>query len=57
MDDRRVITVRITAAGSLILEQLEQPIQELHQNLLGHVKKKKLEALTELLDVAREKAT
>ena len=55
--DRRVITVRITTAGSLILDQLEQPIHELHQNLLGHVKKKKLEALTELLDVAREKAS
>lgn len=53
--DRRVITVRITSAGSELLAQIDEPIQQLHLNLLGHVKPSKLETLTTLLDTARQK--
>jgi DNA-binding MarR family transcriptional regulator len=51
--DRRVITVRITKAGAELLAVLDEPVQKMHIDLLGHVKPKKLEALTNLLDVAR----
>ena len=51
--DRRVITVRITQAGSELLSSLDSPVQDLHLDLLGHVKNKKLETLTDLLDTAR----
>ena len=53
--DRRVITVRITNSGLELLAVLDKPVQDLHSGLLGHVKKKKLESLTDLLDVARGK--
>jgi DNA-binding MarR family transcriptional regulator len=51
--DRRVIIVRITQAGLVLLAELDNPIEQLHISLLGHVKRKKLETLTHLLDMAR----
>ena len=51
--DRRVITVRITDEGLSVLATLDAPVENLHSELLGHVKKKKLADLSELLDVAR----
>jgi DNA-binding MarR family transcriptional regulator len=52
--DRRVITVRITTAGMELLAALDEPVENLHLRLLGHVNQKKLEALTNLLDTARD---
>jgi DNA-binding MarR family transcriptional regulator len=51
--DRRVITVRIMTAGMELLAALDEPVENLHLRLLGHVNQKKLEALTNLLDTAR----
>jgi hypothetical protein len=45
--------VRITQAGLTMLAELDEPVNELLVSLLGHVKKKKLQALTELLDATR----
>jgi MarR family transcriptional regulator, organic hydroperoxide resistance regulator len=55
--DRRVITARITEAGSRVLKQLDRPILELQRQQLGHLGKKRLEALVLLLESAREKAS
>ena len=52
--DRRVITVRITAAGMKVLKNLEGPLTEYNRELLSHMDKPDLRKLLELLEVARE---
>jgi len=52
--DRRVITARITSEGMSILEQLDQPIEQVLKRRLGHLGKKQLRLLIELLEVARK---
>jgi DNA-binding MarR family transcriptional regulator len=52
--DRRVITVRITAAGRKVLKDLDGPLSEHNRNLLSHMDKGDLRKLIELLEVARE---
>jgi DNA-binding MarR family transcriptional regulator len=56
-DDRRVVTVRITPAGLALLKKLDGPVLELHTAQLGHMNRKDLETLSQLLCVARERAT
>lgn len=53
--DRRMITVRITDAGLKLLKGLDQPLVDLHDQQLGHLGAKKLEALLELLEEVRER--
>jgi DNA-binding MarR family transcriptional regulator len=48
-DDRRFVTTRITAAGLGLLAQLDQPVEELHRELLGHLSEAELKQLVELL--------
>lgn len=52
--DRRVVTVRITPAGLALLKRLDQPVLDMHQRLMGHMSKKDLGRLSELLCEARE---
>ena len=52
--DRRVITVRIAAAGQKILKDLEGPMTEYNRKLLSHMDKRDLQKLVELLEAARE---
>jgi DNA-binding MarR family transcriptional regulator len=54
--DRRLVSTRITPAGLQILEQLEQPVLEMHARLLGHLSKEQLMTLIDLLTLARESA-
>ncbi|MEW6732404.1 MAG: MarR family transcriptional regulator [Acidobacteriota bacterium] len=51
--DRRVITVRITSAGLDILTGLDDMVSALNGELLGHLGKKRLKTLIELLEAAR----
>jgi len=51
--DRRVVTVRIAPKGSRILAQLDGPIVEFHCRQLGHLGKRRLQLLMELLAIAR----
>jgi DNA-binding MarR family transcriptional regulator len=52
--DRRVITVRITAAGQKLLKDLDGPMAEYNRKLLGHMDRNDLRKLVELLEAARE---
>jgi DNA-binding MarR family transcriptional regulator len=47
--DRRRVLVRITPAGLDLLSRLDPPIQELHRRQLGHLTRKELKALGDLL--------
>ena len=53
-EDRRVFLVDLTASGTRLLKKLDEPIQSLHQSLLGHVSKSKLNMLNGILETARE---
>lgn len=55
--DRRVITVRISEEGLKLLKEIDQPILDFVNNLLGHMSEKKLRMLSELAEEAREKIT
>jgi DNA-binding MarR family transcriptional regulator len=51
--DRRVVLVRLTEAGSDILNRLDEPVRELHIQTLGHLKRSELAELNRLLVKAR----
>lgn len=52
-EDRRVVFVTITARGLELLSSLDQPVQELHRTLLGHMSAHELRDLIRLLEKAR----
>ena len=52
--DRRYITVRITAEGLALLDSLDEPIAQCHKRQIGHLGKDRLASLGKLLDAARE---
>jgi DNA-binding MarR family transcriptional regulator len=54
--DRWVMTVRITAEGLHCLQALDAPVAELLRRQLGHLGERRLRTLSELLQVARERA-
>jgi DNA-binding MarR family transcriptional regulator len=54
--DRRMVLARISAEGLKIVNRLDEPIQQMHRKLLGHLGKERLRALRELLAAARTKA-
>jgi DNA-binding MarR family transcriptional regulator len=45
--DRRVIKTFITSAGLELLEVLDQPVENFHRQLLGHVSRKRLHSLVD----------
>jgi DNA-binding MarR family transcriptional regulator len=55
--DRRVIIVRISEEGLRLLEKIDRPILDFANGLLSHLGEKKLRALSELAEAAREKIT
>jgi DNA-binding MarR family transcriptional regulator len=52
-DNRRVVDVEITRAGIDLLSKLRDPVRECHALQLGHLSRKDLEALIDLLQAAR----
>ncbi len=54
--DRRVVLARITGEGLKALGRLDEPIVEMHRNLLGHLGRERLAELCRLLSIARERA-
>lgn len=52
-ENRRVVRVGITAAGIGLLENLREPLRECHDRQLGHLTRKQLKSLVELLHAAR----
>ena len=53
-EDRRFVRARITATGLGLLSRLDGAIVELHRRQLGHLGRRKLVTLIELLHDARE---
>ena len=51
--DRRYVTARISAQGLAVLERLDQEINRIHRNQLGHVDRKQLRRLIALLTTVR----
>jgi len=52
-DDRRFVTARITRSGLEKLAELDEPVQRMHEELLGHIPEEDLGRLTELLERSR----
>lgn len=52
-DNRRVVEVGITEAGRTLLEELNEPLRACHAAQLGHLPRKDLETLIDLLQAAR----
>ncbi|MCO6458661.1 MAG: MarR family transcriptional regulator [Pirellulaceae bacterium] len=54
-DDRRVVHVELTRKAWELLDQLDKPVSELHQRLVGHLAPAELKQLSRLLEKARER--
>jgi len=54
VEDRRVIYVEITEKGLAILKQIDEPLAQLHRDLIGHLSQRELKELTGLLEKARD---
>lgn len=52
-DDRRVVYVEITPAGLDLVQQIDAPVERLHQELVGHLSEKEQRTLSRLLEKAR----
>ena len=48
--DRRRVSTRITDAGLEVLKALDGPVLEMHERQLGHLGRRKLAELLELLE-------
>ncbi len=53
-DNRRVVEVTITAAGSKLLQQIAKPIWACHQRQFGHLSEEQLTQLINLLRATRK---
>lgn len=51
--DRRVVYVEITSKALKVLGKMDEPVSELHRNLVGHLTRKELKELIRLLEKAR----
>jgi DNA-binding MarR family transcriptional regulator len=54
-EDRRIVRARITKKGITLLDELDKPVKETLESLLGHLGPKKLHTLSRLLEEARAK--
>jgi DNA-binding MarR family transcriptional regulator len=52
-NDRRVVYVCISDKATALLGEIDQPLLEMHQRLLGHLDRSELETLSRLLERAR----
>ena len=55
--DRRVVTTCLTSEASRLLEDLDGPVARLMEGLLGGLDDRRLNVLSELLELARQKAS
>jgi DNA-binding MarR family transcriptional regulator len=54
--DRRYVTTTVTKKGLDLLKKLDETVDQIHQEQLGHVSAPRLEQLIELLDTARHRS-
>jgi DNA-binding MarR family transcriptional regulator len=52
-EDRRVVYVELTDAARELLERMDNPVMELHKQLIGHLTQAELKELSRLLEKAR----
>ena len=53
-NDRRVVYVCISDKATSLLADIDEPLIDLHKDLLGHLERSELELLSRLLEKARE---
>src|SRR5271156_3076185 len=53
--DRRTVMVRMTPAGLDLVGRLDEPVQAVHREQLGHLGEKRLKELSELLTACRDR--
>jgi DNA-binding MarR family transcriptional regulator len=53
--DRRLVTTRVTPKGLRLLDDLDGPVEKVHQEQLGHLSKAELRSLIALLAKARRR--
>lgn len=51
--DRRTVIARVTPIGLALLDRLDEPVERVHRQQLGHLGPKRLKELVELLAVCR----
>ncbi|MBX3423230.1 MAG: MarR family transcriptional regulator [Pirellulaceae bacterium] len=54
LENRRVVQVGITDSGSILLDQIAQPLHDCHVRQLGHLSAAKLKQLIQLLRAVRQ---
>lgn len=52
-EDRRVIYVELAGKGQKVLAELDQPVLELHRQLMGHMSRTEIQDLIRLLEKVR----
>ncbi len=52
-EDRRVVYVELTEAAQGLLKRMDNPVMELHKQLIGHLTQAELKELSRLLEKAR----
>lgn len=52
--DRRVVYIEITDKALDLISQMDDPLAELHRELIGHLTRKELKELSRLLEKARQ---
>lgn len=53
-EDRRVVSVKLTASGKKLVNKLDEPMTNLHRETLGHLTKAEMKELNRLLIKARD---
>ena len=53
-EDRRMVFTRITRKGTQLLARLDEPVNQLHHEQLGHLGANRLRTLIDLLAAARQ---
>jgi DNA-binding MarR family transcriptional regulator len=53
-EDRRVVYVALTDKARKLLSELDEPVMELHRQLIGHLSAAELAELSRLLEKARQ---
>lgn len=54
VEDRRVVYIEITGKALTLLKDLDEPVMDLHRNLIGHLSRSELKELSRLLEKARQ---
>ena len=52
-EDRRVVYVEITEKALTLLKRMDEPVNQLHKRLVGHLTRSELKELSRLLEKAR----